>query len=303
MLLYEAALWNPETRKKEALFVPGTLYVAYYLLSLTMGHITSSMLYGVEGLKRCWDRRALLSMVPAVAFLAVVESMDVSVLVRIPPHTRQVLGQIRLPFLALIGCLFLRRRQSGVQWAFITGVTISVTGCFYVTATHTVPTEIVGMSLCCLQSLLAACGSTAAEITFKRWFHVPFCIQMVQARSLSLIASIVVLAAYCWKQGCGHRLFFTGWTYRIYLLVIWLAIRDWMQTFTLKLLSAMWKSLAGVLALCLTYLIQYILRKVSVDPLHILLIALVVVDVIGYALTKRPPHPAKPLALVPSTPK
>lgn len=286
LLIYEAALWNDKTKKKEMNFIPGTLYISYYVLSMVTGNIVSYSFYGKSGWKDCWNRRALLFVLPSAVFLAAVETMDVFVMKRIDASVRAVIAQSRLPLLALVGIVVLKRRQSAVQWTFIVGITLSVIGFSLAAATQSASAEMNGMILCVIQSLVAACGNTVSEVTFKR-LKFPFCIQIAQARFLSFLASTIVLLVYCWNYQCFDQLFFSGWDIRIVFLAVWLMVRDWINTFMIKLLSALWKSLSAALALCLTYAIKTIAYDKPFNPVLAAFTLCVVTDIIGYTLTKR----------------
>lgn len=54
-------------------FVPGTLYVSYYALSLLVGNVLSYICYGKQQWKNCWNGRALFYVFPSSATLATVE--------------------------------------------------------------------------------------------------------------------------------------------------------------------------------------------------------------------------------------
>lgn len=188
---------------------------------------------------------------------------------------------------ALIGICVLKRYQTAVQWSFLIGVTLSVSGfSFAKSGGGFDSSETEGMLLCLLQAVIAACGSTISELTFKR-LKFPFSVQIAQARVLSLVSSSAILVAYCWSNACFHKLFFQGWDQRTVYLIVWLVIRDWSQTFMLKSLSALWKSVASALSVILLYAIQLMTGEQSLNPILLVFTLSVVTEIVGYTLTKR----------------
>lgn len=215
--------------------------------------------------------------------------MDTRILMHVHGSVKAVISQIRLPLVALIGTFILGHRQTALQWTLIMGVTVSVMGYSVVSVKGTERISTIGIWLIVFQSSCAAIGTTVSEFTLKR-MKFPFCVQMSQARFINCLVSLIGLLYYCSRNEFSSL--FVGWSYRIVLLVCWLAFRDWVTTFVLKSLSALWKSLSSGLALCLSYIIQTITYGKQLDLVLVAFMLCLVVDILGFALTKRQPRPA-----------
>lgn len=72
-LLYELALWSPEHQEKRSDYIIGTVYVAYYALSVIAGNIISVIGYGPSALKDCWNPKMHLLVIPSATILTFVE--------------------------------------------------------------------------------------------------------------------------------------------------------------------------------------------------------------------------------------
>lgn len=195
-----------------------------------------------------------------------------------------MIAQIRLPIIALIGVLVLNRRQSSLQWTLIVGVTASVMGYSSVSLTGKETYTLKGLWISLLQATCASVGSTVSEVTLKK-LKFPFCVQMSQARFVSCLSSLAGLIYFLCRNEVPSV--FVGWNYRICCLVVWLTFRDWVMTSVLKSLSALWKTLASGLALCFAYVFQTIIKGRSFDIVLVSFIFCLVVDILGFALSKR----------------
>lgn len=72
-LFFEWCLWSEEHQAKRKNYIVGTLYVAYYALSVTAGNIVTLIVFGTSAWKECWNPKWHLFMIPAAAILAFVE--------------------------------------------------------------------------------------------------------------------------------------------------------------------------------------------------------------------------------------
>lgn len=75
-MVFEWCIWSQEHQAKRKDYIVGTVYVAYYSVSVMAGNILSLALYGKKGLKDCWNPKGQLLMIPAAAILAFVEVCD-----------------------------------------------------------------------------------------------------------------------------------------------------------------------------------------------------------------------------------
>jgi heme/copper-type cytochrome/quinol oxidase subunit 4 len=168
---------------------------------------------------------------------------------------------------------------------FILSITLSVIGFSLISAGDLKTYKNSDFILCLIQVSFTAVGSLISEMTFK-YMNYPFCTQMAQSRLFSFMTSLAFLFFYCNVNKCFHLVAFHGWNYRIFLLTFWLMVRDWIQTFTIKLLSALWKALASAVSLCLTYFIQVNFQGKPSSPVLTIFTLIVVIDVIGYSLSR-----------------
>lgn len=202
---------------------------------------------------------------------------------------KAIVSQIRLPIVALIGVILLKRTQSALQWVLIIGVTVSVVGYSSISLTGKETVTQFGLWMAVFQACCGAVGTTVSEITLKK-VKFPFCVQMSQARFVSAVASFGGLIIYLFRN--EYTSLFVGWSYRIGCLVAWLAFRDWAMTSVLKALSALWKMLASGLALCISYVVETLVLRRSFDVVAVSFVLCLVIDILAYSLSRRQPKPA-----------
>lgn len=76
-MFFEWCIWSEEHQEKRNDYIIGTVYVAYYGLSVVMANVASGIAGGMDSIRICWDIKGILCMVPAAAILSFVEVTSV----------------------------------------------------------------------------------------------------------------------------------------------------------------------------------------------------------------------------------
>ena len=79
-MFFEWCIWSEEHKEKRSEYIIGTVYLAYYGLSVVTANVTSVVAGGGLGsIRSCWDFKGICCMVPAAAILSFVEVTDITV--------------------------------------------------------------------------------------------------------------------------------------------------------------------------------------------------------------------------------
>eukprot|EP00382_Lankesteria_abbotti_P003971 CAMPEP_0113848148 /NCGR_PEP_ID=MMETSP0372-20130328/2297_1 /TAXON_ID=340204 /ORGANISM="Lankesteria abbotti" /LENGTH=138 /DNA_ID=CAMNT_0000817561 /DNA_START=232 /DNA_END=648 /DNA_ORIENTATION=+ /assembly_acc=CAM_ASM_000359 len=122
---------------------------------------------------------------------------------------------------------------------------------------------------------------------FYKSIDYPLYIQVPQGRVTSLVCGMLMVLYTCWAENQWHLFMFGGWTWRTVFLAVWLAAKDWVASFVLKHLDSIYKALAGIVALCIAYILDIMFQGREVDAVSMSFIIGVMLNVLAFALVKR----------------
>lgn len=294
-IIMEWSLYDEGEGRKTQHYMTTSVYATYYILSAIVGYIISSLWYGRTGIRNCRKGSALAALLPLAMVLSVSEILANGIMVFVISSVRSVVSQVRLPIVAILGFMLFGRRQTMVQWCMIAGVSCSVLGFSIASAARSagsmqnLPPDgyetlaKYGSLIVLGQATLTSMAYAMSELAMHK-FSYPFPVQMAQARTVCAVLTTMAAAVLSTHYGSGAL--FAGWNKKTLGLILFLVIRDWAQTFILKILSSVWKALSSGVGVCIVYAFECTFLGRNVDFILLSFLCSAVTDVFGYSFSR-----------------
>eukprot|EP00920_Eleutheroschizon_duboscqi_P040245 GHVT01096486.1.p1 GENE.GHVT01096486.1~~GHVT01096486.1.p1 ORF type:complete len:432 (+),score=57.27 GHVT01096486.1:752-2047(+) len=269
-----------------------TVTTISFVISFAIAQILSVVMYGVQSWKDCYNIRGILWIAPVSIGYSISEFLGLFALSMVSPIVYSIIRKARLLFTVIFARVLLGRKRSTVQWLVVIALTIAILGFtlfgFSDPKAAGVQIDLLGVILVICNILLSVLNSLYADWVYKK-LKFPMIVQICQGRITSAIASLIVAVTHISVEGWWQYGFFGGpeggWDWRVGILVMWFVFRDWISTFILKNLDAVWKALASAAAVVIVYILDTTLfSKTKPNATLFCIIAVVAVDVLLFAI-------------------
>eukprot|EP01069_Polyplicarium_translucidae_P012533 Polyplicarium_translucidae@DN5297_c0_g1_i1.p1 len=288
-IVKQKALWNEASGQKELLFISQSPYVVHFGTSVVLGNLGAFATEGLGGLADCWDVKALLLLFPVSALYALGESTEMQVLAHLDGTTWKILNQLKLPFTAFAGFCLFNRRPKAIQWVLIGVLTATICG-YSMASSRSVDLspDVFGMTIGVMNVIVSTSAGVLADVMYKK-LRFSFIIQIAQGRLIGCLLTIAMMVTVMWKRDeLGSIPFFAHWNWRVVILVGWLLMKDWLVTFVLKNMDALWKAIGTALGLCVTYSAELMFMERRFDAVLFAFVIIVVLTTVAFTMARPP---------------
>lgn len=252
-------------------FVQQTLLFANAIISILIGSGISFHTAGMGGIRECFEPRRVARLLPvAVSFCLSMLGLLLS-FQYFDGAFIKLLGQIKLPFTALLSSVLLARRFSLMQWQVICLICATCTS-FTALKFEAGPTvasadagsrgsQAAGLLLILVWVVFNVVGSLLAEKAYKKR-DAPIVVVITNLRVGELLASTAMLA--CLPNFAPSR-FFAGWDSSTLAVLIMLVLDNWLSALVVQRLSTVAKSIAKCVTLVVLYVTALITGRQPLD--------------------------------------
>lgn len=302
-IILQVALWNPATQQKENTFLPQTPYIVEFFISVVISNCISLATEGRRGLAQCWDLQGIKILLPVSLLHGTSECLELLSMVWLDGASRAVVSQLKLPIVVLFfGVTAAGRRLPPAR--YLSALVILAAGVGYIlnrgnflSPAEGVPSSYfrLGLPLGIATMVLSASASLLLDVRTKLQKTTPYFAQAAQLRLATLIVVTLGMVLYAYYTDSIHKIFFQGWTSRVFYLVAWLVLKDYSTWLILKRLAALHLALCSSVALCLTYILDsFIFVQQWQGTQSLLLIIIIALALAIYATTGRTTGNASP---------
>lgn len=281
---------NYDTQRTGRQYARQSVLVCHGLLAISSGFAAAAYLNGWAGLMQCLDFRLFLNFLPVSLFFATGLSLKMMAVDHFHAGTIKIVGQLRLPAVALMSTLLLGRHYSIVKWQVIGAISTSCL-CFVVLkgqrrVSQGKPWKWTGLSQIFGWVMFNVIGGIVAEHRYKSG-NMPFYAQKVAEDFghllIALIALLLVVPRFQPEEDiCDRKLrpggFFDGWDFRTFVVVGFLFLDAWVGNLLLKEFSGVTRSIAKAFAVSVVYLVSLVYSQERRNNPSLSLVALLVVQ-------------------------
>lgn len=250
-----------------------TVLVFESLLSILTGVSITVFLGGVPAMLRCFELTLMLKFLPVAVCFAVGLSLKMMAVNHFQAGTIKIVGQLRLPLLAVASTLILARTYSIVKWQVIAMITTSCM-CFVLLKGQGRSRQGKTWQWNGLAQLLAwvslnVCGGVLAEMTYKSG-NTPFYIQKVAQDVGHLCTGLVMLFLVVPRFNPDEDItnretrpggFFDSWDLRTVAVTGFLFLDAWIGNLLLKEFSGVTRSVAKACGVATVYFVSLLYSK------------------------------------------
>jgi len=254
-------------------YVRQTVPVVTSSLAILTGLIIALCFGGLTGLRECFKPSLIVAFLPVSLCFALGLSLKLMAVNHFQAGTIKIMGQLRLPMLALVSTLVLTRRYSLVQWQVIGMVTTSCLAFVLMKGQgrHQAGKswKWSGLSELFAWVVLNVVGGIVAEHAYKSG-NAPFYAQKVcEDVGHLLIGSVMLLVVVPQihpEEDIKNREerpngFFDAWDHRTVLVVVFLFLDAWIGNLLLKEFSGVTRSVAKAVGISLVYFVSLFYAK------------------------------------------
>lgn len=279
-----------DKRRSGRQYARQTVLVFHGILAITSGLTLGASINGFEGVLQCLDFHLFLQFLPVSLFFATGLSLKMMAVDHFHAGTIKIVGQLRLPVVALFSMLFLARRYSPTQWQVIGMITVSCLAFVVIKGQGRKDAgkayKWTGLSQLLTWVLFNVIGGIVAEHAYKSG-NVPFYAQKVSEDFGHLIISLVGLLVVVPRFQAGENIldrqqrpggFFDAWDIRTVVVVLFLFLDAWFGNLLLKQFSGVTRSIAKAFAVSAVYLASCVYAKDRRANPSLTLVAILVVQ-------------------------
>lgn len=228
---------------------------------------------GLAGLRQCFDLGLFLTFLPVSVCFAMGLSLKMMAVNHFQAGTIKIVGQLRLPILAVFSTVFLARRYNVVQWQVIGLITSSCLSFVLLKGQAREktgkPWKWAGLSQLFSWVLLNVLGGIVAEKAYKAR-TMPFYAQKVSEDFGHLIITLIMLLVIVPKVDPDEDIlnrrtrpggFFDSWDVRTTVVVVFLFLDAWVGNLLLKEFSGVTRSVAKAFAISVVYFVSFFYAK------------------------------------------
>jgi len=285
----ENRLWK-KSRSGTRQYVRQTVPVVSSLLSLLASLAVAVASGGASAVRQCFEPGLFITFLPVSLFLATGLSLKMLAVNSFQAGTIKIVGQLRLPAVALFSALLLSRRYSAVQWQVIALITTSCI-CFVWLKGQRRHYDGKAVKWTGFLQLLAwvlfnVWGGIAAERAYKigSW---PFYVQKASEDLGHLLVSAVMLLVVIPRFEHGEDVrdkerrpggFFDSWDVRTVVTVLFFCLDAWISNLVLKAFSSLTRSVAKAFAIAVVYVVSISYAKDRQKDFGLTLAAMLVIQ-------------------------
>jgi len=267
-----------------------TALVAESMLSIITGLGVAVLMGGPAGFWRCLDPALFLRFLPVACCFATGLSLKMMAVNHFQAGTLKIMGQLRLPMVAMLSTLLLARRYSALQWQVIGLIT---TSCVSFVVLKGQGRQRAGKAwkwggLLQLFGWVAlnVTGGVLAEQTYKSG-GAPYYVQKVAQDFGHLLVSAVMLLAVVPRFKPDENIldkdrrpggFFDSWDTRTLLVVGFLFLDAWVGNLLLKEFSGVTRSVAKAFSISVVYFVSLLYAKERWKEPTLTLVAFIVIQ-------------------------
>lgn len=250
-----------------------TVLVVNSSLAIVTGLIIAVFFGGLTGLRECFKLSIFLSFLPVSLCFALGLSLKMMAVNHFQAGTIKIMGQLRLPMLALVSTVVLTRRYSLVQWQVIGMITTSCLAFVLMKGQGRQQAgkswKWSGLSQLFAWVTLNVMGGILAERAYKSG-NAPFYAQKVSEDfghlMIGLMMLLVVVPQFHPEEDIKNREerpggFFDSWDFRTVAVVVFLFLDAWIGNLLLKEFSGVTRSVAKALGISLVYFVSLLYAK------------------------------------------
>lgn len=293
-VIYQWVLMDPITGIKEVKFVPCMAHAFAYTFN-AIGSALTMLLFSntTEAWKWITDKEAALEIAPAVFCNSMSDAGEVVAMKFLDGGVRAVLNQIRLPIVTSIKTVCHGVRHTLQQWLLIISVSGAVVA--FVLSKAQVVTSLSelkwGICIALGVILFGVTGATTADPILGRPPRRPINFYLWRIRSVgTLFIWIITLIGAFGFMGKNIWNLFEGITYRFFILVGFLALRDVFYIATLSYLDALKNGLGNCVAVSVAFTADIVIFHEPFRWQSFILVVLVLNLVCAYLLAPAPKH-------------
>eukprot|EP00920_Eleutheroschizon_duboscqi_P029565 GHVT01071753.1.p1 GENE.GHVT01071753.1~~GHVT01071753.1.p1 ORF type:complete len:483 (-),score=91.47 GHVT01071753.1:1203-2651(-) len=284
-------------------YCPPTSFFVISILIAVISWVAALATGGKRDLRQCFDIRGILLMAPGALGLVLSEITGLYALKGMSPIVFSLVLQTRLIVIAIVSRLLLKRRIKLVQWTISFALIFSVMSFVFFDDLISAKSGAGGSQNTLEGFLLTIFGYFLGSVFYSVYVDwamkkqkKSFPVQISQLRLTCVVAhGISVLAIFgatdYWAYG-----FFGGadggWDYKVWVMVFFFVFREFVYSFVLKFLDAMWKAFGASLSMSVCYIEDVAIFQRKPFNLGMFMTVLAVAsEVASYAVSKLEPKP------------
>lgn len=258
--------------------------------SIASGLAVSACMGGSSAFRQCFDWGMFLSFMPVSVCFGVGLSLKMMAVNHFQAGTIKIIGQLRLPALAIFSAVLLSRRYSVVQWQTIAIISVS---CFAFVLlkgqgrnSEGKTWKWTGLNQIFGWVLLNVFGGIIAERTYKG-SQFPFYVSKVSEDFGHLLIGLVMLYGIAPRFQPGENTldrtvrpggFFDSWDRRTVVVLFFLLADAWLGNMLLKEFSGVTRSVAKAFSVSFVYFVSLFYSKDRKSNPALSLVALLVIQ-------------------------
>jgi hypothetical protein len=267
-----------------------SVLVANSFLSIVSGLAASGALGGFTAVRQCFNLGMLVDFLPVSICFGVGLSLKMMAVNHFQAGTIKIIGQLRLPMLAIMSSVVLARSYTVVQWQVIAVIT---TSCFAFVlmkgqgrTSRGKTWKWSGLNQLFGWTILNVMGGITAERTYKSGSS-PFYVQKVSEDFGHLLIGLIMLYIVAPRFQPGENIrdpeirpggFFDSWDYRTVVVLLFLLADAWLGNALLKEFSGVTRSIAKAFSVSFVYFVSLFYSKDRKNNPALTLIALLVIQ-------------------------
>ncbi|CAK0903611.1 unnamed protein product [Prorocentrum cordatum] len=217
---------------------------------------------------QCLDLGMFLSFMPVSICFGVGISLKMMAVNHFQAGTIKIIGQLRLPVLAIFSAVLLSRRYSAAQWQTIALISVSCLAFVLLKGqgrrTEGKPWKWTGLNQIFGWVLLNVFGGIIAERTYKG-SQFPFYVSKVSEDFGHLLIGLIMLYVVVPRFQPGENIldrtmrpggFFDSWDRRTVIVLLFLLADAWLGNMLLKEFSGVARSVAKAFSVALVYFVS-----------------------------------------------
>lgn len=261
-LLWNAALIMIYVAGDIAVYVAGdyaskghevqTVLLGSSLTSVVVSAAMAASTKGMKGLRECSDLGGITRFLPVSASFGLASLCLLQAFRHFDASFVKILGQLKLPFAAVISTILLGRRYSSLQWQLILLITIACmsfavlrVGVLDISGVHD-----LGFFFVMGWVVLNCVGTILAEKLFKDGWKLDLPVLMVHMRVGEALTALVALVL---RHGLDFSSALNGWDFSTVLLMFAMLGDSWLSALMVKHLSSVATKVSKTVSLVVLY--------------------------------------------------
>jgi len=261
--------WDPKRGGKRQ-YARQSILVFHSAIAIVTGLLMAGGIGGVAALRECLSPRLFLRFLPVSLCFATGLSLKMMAVDHFQAGTIKIVGQLRLPMLALASTFLLGRYYSAVKWQVIGMITSSCIAFVMIKGQGRTAKGMswkwAGLSQLLAWVVLNVIGGIVAERAYKI-DTLPFYAQKVAEDIGHLLVTTVMLYGVVPRFDPGENVldrtqrpggFFDAWDFRTVVAVAFLFADAWIGNLLLKEFSSVTRSIAKAFAISVVYFCSFV---------------------------------------------